>query len=403
MGVSSMSAACLRPSAALSSTGGYRSARATKASPQRSARGPRSPRRCDLPPPSPPWPSLTFSELLCAWTTLATQALTDIDYTPDFTARVEVAARILIIARADVQSILGITGSPAGCLPREGRGQLGPDAEARYSERLSGDSEGRLSDPEGASPAFMRDLLPDAAAETAAYGTAAQPARPRRNSRDLYLSTPALANAPYSPTQARSILDSATAQQGERGGAHDKPVRPPVPPSAPRPHAYVGGSAAASNAHGVTAPNGHGVTASNGHGGGLRRGAVPPLPESALLESAPTATPTTTATPAATPAATLAATPAAAPNAFPPTVTCAAASPQRAVPGTPPPLDGAVVMETLQDPEPPRARPADAAAPLWAARHAGGSDWAHVGEVVAHGSGGMRRSASDSDVTTEKV
>ena len=41
------------------------------------------------------------------WTTLALPALTDAKYTPDFTARVECAARILIISRAEVLAVLG--------------------------------------------------------------------------------------------------------------------------------------------------------------------------------------------------------------------------------------------------------------------------------------------------------
>ena len=40
-----------------------------------------------------------------------TQALTDVHYAPDFTARVECAARIVIISRAEVHAVLGIQGS----------------------------------------------------------------------------------------------------------------------------------------------------------------------------------------------------------------------------------------------------------------------------------------------------
>ena len=53
-----------------------------------------------------------FTSEIGPWTTLALQALTDVNYSPDFTARVECAARILIITRQEVNAVLGIA-SPA--------------------------------------------------------------------------------------------------------------------------------------------------------------------------------------------------------------------------------------------------------------------------------------------------
>jgi len=50
-----------------------------------------------------------FSSEIGPWTTLALQALSDIHYTPDFTARVECAARIIIISRTEMQAVLGIS------------------------------------------------------------------------------------------------------------------------------------------------------------------------------------------------------------------------------------------------------------------------------------------------------
>ena len=59
---------------------------------------------------------------------------------PDFTARVEVAARILIISRAEVQAILGVTGSPGlsggiSAHHRAGEGESSPSGQR--GERLS--------------------------------------------------------------------------------------------------------------------------------------------------------------------------------------------------------------------------------------------------------------------------
>ena len=83
-----------------------------------------------------------FTTEIGAWTTLATQALTDVEYTPDFTARVEVAARILIISRADVHAVLGITSSPTPI--NQARGGMAHEAPFRLE---------RIREPPGGAPA----------------------------------------------------------------------------------------------------------------------------------------------------------------------------------------------------------------------------------------------------------
>jgi metal transporter CNNM len=83
-----------------------------------------------------------FTSELGPWTTLATQALTDPTYSPDFTARVECAARILIISRAEVNSVLGLGQTspppPAGRLPMDaGPLDLRGDCEGQADDQLS--------------------------------------------------------------------------------------------------------------------------------------------------------------------------------------------------------------------------------------------------------------------------
>ena len=159
-----------------------------------------------------------FTTEIGAWTTLATQALTDVEYTPDFTARVEVAARILIISRAEVHAVLGITGSPAP-----------------YSRPLQVDA----THPGGAAVESMYGLRVDVsptmqpAAVPQSIASAPLTAAPRRNSNatqgeTIYgRSTAAIAAAfPQATTQP---------QPAEQQQAPTPMDEPSVPPPLPRP------------------------------------------------------------------------------------------------------------------------------------------------------------------------
>ena len=61
-----------------------------------------------------------FTSEIGPWTTLATQALSDPNYVPDFTARVECSARILIISRAEVLTVFGIVAAASPPPPLHG-------------------------------------------------------------------------------------------------------------------------------------------------------------------------------------------------------------------------------------------------------------------------------------------
>ena len=71
-----------------------------------------------------------FTSEIGPWTMLALQALTDVNYQPDFTARVECAARILIITRQEVHALLGIA-SPVG---HRAEAPVEPEGAAEKSE-----------------------------------------------------------------------------------------------------------------------------------------------------------------------------------------------------------------------------------------------------------------------------
>jgi len=63
-----------------------------------------------------------FTSEIGPWTTLALPALADDGYTPDFTARVECAARILIISRQEVLNVLGNPATTSPVVPRTADG-----------------------------------------------------------------------------------------------------------------------------------------------------------------------------------------------------------------------------------------------------------------------------------------
>ena len=103
-----------------------------------------------------------FTSEIGPWTTLALGALTDENYSPDFTARVECAARILIITRLDMQQVLGIS-SPSGQRP-----VFGPSAGAGHSVRAGG---GAATGEGGGMPkAASCGALDRSAATSAEYG-----------------------------------------------------------------------------------------------------------------------------------------------------------------------------------------------------------------------------------------
>ena len=115
------------------------------------------------------------------WTTLATHALTDTSYAPDFTARVECVSRILIVTRADVNSVLGINTSPT--TPRHADYANGAEwslAGAGPSPTLTGRSGRVLSD--GA----LADLMPSDGAADLGFVLTQQPASLVPSGADLW-------------------------------------------------------------------------------------------------------------------------------------------------------------------------------------------------------------------------
>ena len=102
-----------------------------------------------------------FTSELGPWTTLAMQALTDVHYVPDFTARVECATRIVIISRKEVHAVLGIAAGASPAL----------DATRRTANEASAAAAIAGAAPTGAAPSELsrRDssvspLVPRAAA-----------------------------------------------------------------------------------------------------------------------------------------------------------------------------------------------------------------------------------------------
>jgi hypothetical protein len=125
-----------------------------------------------------------FTSEIGPWMPLGMQALTDVKYTPDFTARVDCAARIVIISRKDVQAVLGFvkstgaaaepfTAPPCTAAPPS----TGP-AETRMTRALSAGDLMKVNQPQMSPPSGDVGSLISLSADD-------EPALPRADALDL--------------------------------------------------------------------------------------------------------------------------------------------------------------------------------------------------------------------------
>jgi len=176
-----------------------------------------------------------FTTEIGAWTVLATQALTDVDYIPDFTARVEVAARILIITRADVHAVIGVNSSP---VPNHLRDTVGGSAmpAACIATTAAGDEHHattryRTHSADAPAPASASMMYNNIAQQAAAGSSPSDGTPPGVRARNI--AQQAAAGSPPRAMLPTSLLDASAAAppqpQPPLDGAVVMNVTPPKP------------------------------------------------------------------------------------------------------------------------------------------------------------------------------